>query len=521
MSCKKSGTTASSGNGKSGEQKDDNFLAKTARSIRDKVQGLTGDVKEKTQNLTRNSESKNKRKRLRNRKTKDTETNSSSKSATSNTKDSDSDSNDENGSIKPRSPRSIPPGTGDKSDISRSKPSSSSSEIEKTNPERSARLKIPSNQSPSNNSASKPSDDDSVRKPSHSSSNKESNGDTDGDEVTNKRSSTKKNTDKVHLSFDGVSTVDDLLNRIDETVEQAKLVIEGGSGKIGLNIDRVPSAAKLPPSDLEKRPKEEVKDKNIKVDKQEETPKNKEEQVEDKEEPIHIEYNEIHTIGDLLGKVSHEQGNRKVILENEPGNSNSITAEKPTNSSSITFPTSKNPNNDDDSDDDDDTSTATKSILKKSQDPSSLDTTTKTLSFQDDQIHVNLENVQNLADLLDCVDDAVQQVPVVIDTKSQEKKRQAPLPPNQKNNNNELKPKTSVSTKEQEGTSMTANDENTKDESLQVTSTEETALELDNKQTKDVETLTLKISRFDDNEPRLSSSTSNNKKEEDEEVDRL
>ncbi|CAF0910453.1 unnamed protein product [Rotaria sordida] len=495
MSCKKSGTTASSGNGKSGEQKDDNFLAKTARSIRDKVQGLTGDVKEKTQNLTRNSESKNKRKRLRNRKTKDTETNSSSKSATSNTKDSDSDSNDENGSIKPRSPRSIPPGTGDKSDISRSKPSSSSSEIEKTNPERSARLKIPSNQSPSNNSASKPSDDDSVRKPSHSSSNKESNGDTDGDEVTNKRSSTKKNTDKVHLSFDGVSTVDDLLNRIDETVEQAKLVIEGGSGKIGLNIDRVPSAAKLPPSDLEKRPKEEVKDKNIKVDKQEETPKNKEEQVEDKEEPIHIDYNEIHTIGDLL--------------------------EKPTNSSSTTLPTSKNPNNDDDGDDDDDTSTATKSILKKSQDPSSLDTTTKTLSFQDDQIHVNLENVQNLGDLLDCVDDAVQQVPVVIDTKSQEKKRQAPLPPNQNNNNNELKPKTSVSTKEQEGTSMTANDANTKDESLQVTSTEETALELDNKQTKDVETLTLKISRFDDNEPRLSSSTSNNKKEEDEEVDRL
>ncbi|CAF4184209.1 unnamed protein product [Rotaria sordida] len=97
----------------------------------------------------------------------------------------------------------------------------------------------------------------------------------------------------------------------------------------------------------------------------------------------------------------------------------------------------------------------------------------------------------------------------------------APLPPNQNNNNNELKPKTSVSTKEQEGTSMTANDANTKDESLQVTSTEETALELDNKQTKDVETLTLKISRFDDNEPRLSSSTSNNKKEEDEEVDRL
>ncbi|CAF0802852.1 unnamed protein product [Rotaria sordida] len=495
MSCKKSGTTASSGNGKSGEQKDDNFLAKTARSIRDKVQGLTGDVKEKTQNLTRNSESKNKKKRLRNRKTKDTEMNSSSKSGTSNTKDSDSDSdsNDENGSIKPRSPRSIPLGTGDKSDISRSKPSSSS-EIEKTNPERSARLKIPSNQSPSNNSASKPSDDDLVRKPSHSSSNKESNGDTDGDEVTNKRSSTKKNIDKVHLSFDGVSTVDDLLNRIDETVEQAKLVIEGGSGKIGLNIDRVPSAAKLPSSDLEKRPKE-VKDKNIKVDKQEETPKNKEEQVEDKEEPIHIDYNEIHTIGDLL--------------------------EKPTNSSSTTLPTSKNPNNDDDGDDDDDTSTATKSILKKSQDPSSLDTTTKTLSFQDDQIHVNLENVQNLGDLLDCVDDAVQQVPVVIDTKSQEKKRQAPLPPNQNNNNNELKPKTSVSTKEQEGTSMTANDANTKDESLQVTSTEETALELDNKQTKDVETLTLKISRFDDNEPRLSSSTSNNKKEEDEEVDRL
>lgn len=50
--------TSVSGGGKHGEKKEGNFLTKTAQSIRDKVQGLTDEVKEKTQNLKHGSESK-------------------------------------------------------------------------------------------------------------------------------------------------------------------------------------------------------------------------------------------------------------------------------------------------------------------------------------------------------------------------------------------------------------------------------------------------------------------------------
>jgi len=62
--------------------------------------------------------------------------------------------------------------------------------------------------------------------------------------------------------------------------------------------------------------------------------------------------------------------------------------------------------------------------LKTSQDPSSLDTSTKTSSFEDDKIHVNIEGVHDLDELLDRLDDAVQHVPVIIDTKHEEEKRQ-------------------------------------------------------------------------------------------------
>lgn len=54
------GTTASGG--KHGEKKDENFLMKTAHSIRDKVHEFTDEVKEKTHNLTHGGESKKSKK---------------------------------------------------------------------------------------------------------------------------------------------------------------------------------------------------------------------------------------------------------------------------------------------------------------------------------------------------------------------------------------------------------------------------------------------------------------------------
>ena len=55
---KKLSTTASASSGKHGEKKDENFLTKTAHSIRDKVHGFTDEVKEKTHNLTHTGDSK-------------------------------------------------------------------------------------------------------------------------------------------------------------------------------------------------------------------------------------------------------------------------------------------------------------------------------------------------------------------------------------------------------------------------------------------------------------------------------
>ncbi|CAF4272783.1 unnamed protein product [Rotaria sp. Silwood2] len=505
MDSKKSGATASSGTGQHGDKKDDNFFSKTARSIRDKVQELTDEVKEKKHTLTRITESK-KIKKNKNKKIQDTKMSPSSKSAPAGTQDSDSNSdlNDEDSTLKPSSQYPTHSRAADKPDISSSKPPPSSSRTDNNTAGPPTRFKISSNNSASNASASKPSDDyknvavaataatasssskqsnNSATKHPSSSLNKDSessiddlNDETDDDEITSTPSSTKNNTDQVHISFDGVSTVDDLLNRIDETVEKAKLIIDGGSDRIALSIDRVPYVPKHSLPDLEQKPKEKDEEKKIKVEKQEETPKKednrKKKQVEDKEEedddddddePIRIDYNEVHTIEDLLLKVDNKRGSRKVVLENESDDSNSITVKKSTDQSSTILPTSTTSN------DNDDKSTPMKSILKTSQDPSSLDITTKISSFQDDQIHVNLQSVQNIGDLLDSIDDAVQHTPIIIHAKRQEKKRQA--------------------------------------------------IQSDNKQTKDTEISTFKISQRNDNQQTSSSSTSKKKKDEDEEVD--
>lgn len=55
---KKTTTTTATKTGKKDDKKDENILEKTAHSIRDKVHGLTDEVKEKAHHLTHNDDKK-------------------------------------------------------------------------------------------------------------------------------------------------------------------------------------------------------------------------------------------------------------------------------------------------------------------------------------------------------------------------------------------------------------------------------------------------------------------------------
>ena len=127
-----------------------------------------------------------------------------------------------------------------------------------------------------------------------------------------------------------------------------------------------------------------------------------EDEDEDEIEPIRINYNDIQSIDDLLSKVNRQPGNRKILFENLPNRSTTIVLQESSNSprnpplkseqsAEILIPSSRNPTQDDDS------SSPPKSLLKTSQNPSALDTSTKTSSFHDDQIHVNIENAQGIS----------------------------------------------------------------------------------------------------------------------------
>lgn len=183
----------------------------------------------------------------------------------------------------------------------------------------------------------------------------------------------------------GVATVDDLLDRIDKAIEQAKIIVEGGKGQIALTIDDNPKAPTPTVADLEKKPVEEKPDET------------------NPEEPIRFHRGDVHTIEDLLVKVNNQPGSRKVVMEK--------SSETPTSPSGTTSDNEEGP-------------TAPKSILKTSQNPSSMETSTKTASFEDDQVHVNVEGVKSVDELLDRIDDTVQQVPVVISPSASEEKKQ-------------------------------------------------------------------------------------------------
>jgi hypothetical protein len=198
-------------------------------------------------------------------------------------------------------------------------------------------------------------------------------------------------------------------------------VESGNKGKIGLNIHQTQTAPTPSPADLEKKyaiAKIEDDNKKVEGDKNE-------------DEPIRINYNDIHKIEDILLQINQQPGHRKVVLEHAPNNSGSATTEKQhTSVSSPLHPTGTNENDTSPTsttNENDDSSAPPKSILKTSQDPSSMGTSTKTSSFQNDQIHVNIEGIQSVDDLLDRVDDAVQNVPVIIETKHVEEKRQGLL----------------------------------------------------------------------------------------------
>ena len=220
----------------------------------------------------------------------------------------------------------------------------------------------------------------------------------------------------------GIVTVDDLLNRIDETVENSKLVVKNGKENTAVNIQQTqkppaaanpeqkpaeqkpaqnpatnsekkpaePTNAPKPAADAEKKPAEPANAQN---------PEATDEKRED--DPIRLNYLEIKSIGDILLKINDQPGNRRVVLENAP---NPNTAENK-----------------------DAAASGPKSILKSSQDPSSTDTSTKVAALDDNEIHVDLAGVQKLDDLLDRIDETVAQVPVVIETDPREEKKEGQL----------------------------------------------------------------------------------------------
>jgi hypothetical protein len=264
------------------------------------------------------------------------------------------------------------------------------------------------------------------------------------------------------LSFhylSGVETVDDLLERIDEAIEKAKIVVNSGQEK---------PANK--PADAEKKPDDKPKG----------------------DEPIRVPYGDMHKIEDLLALVNNQPGKRKVVLEGAPAQANSGAAQKSSNpppagaspaanndkpdsattekktetpSASTTEKKTEGPSattTEKKTDAPSASSTEKKtetpsasstekktetpsasttekktetpsaaSTEKKTETPSSTKTTEKTTEKQpaandsspteQDQIHVNIQDVKSVDDLLDRIDQAVQKVPIVIDTTPRDK----------------------------------------------------------------------------------------------------
>ncbi|CAF3394260.1 unnamed protein product [Rotaria socialis] len=350
----KHGTTAgaSSKPEKNNQKKDENVFSKAVHQIEEKVHDLTDGVKEKAHHLTHMDDAQ---KDKNTKKTKDTMKPSSKPSNVA--KKVSSDGKDENLS-KPPAPPSSP-----------AEPQSGH-EVNDANPEHSS--KPASNEAQSAKSVDPPMSSESkqtTNKPNSVPSNAmESNPSPTEDNSNN----------KVHISFNGVETVDDLLERIDEAVENAKVVVDTRKNKSASNGKKEETSNT---NDIEKKT-----------------------EVETEKEPIHITYNDVHQLKDLLALVNNQPGHRKVVLEGVPKKTNVITLTKTDNSSTAKFPeTTKN--------EPEDVSTKEKSVENGS---CSVDKS----SSKSDLIHINIENIENVNDLLNRIDDAVENIRVVIDTES-------------------------------------------------------------------------------------------------------
>ncbi|CAF0721617.1 unnamed protein product [Adineta steineri] len=496
MDKKKSSASASSSHNKTSEKKEENFFTKTAHSIRDKVHDLTDEVKEKTHNLTHSNAKKDKKDSIP--KAKDGKPNHASKPAASGKKGSSSDSSDEDGPPKttkrpslrlekPKdnardtgrgpSPGSKPPPSttisdnksaaaptsskrpADKpsddhkdshatarssDDKSAEKPSVGPSSTNKSNDpaktDDKSTTKISAGPSTTNkpNDSTKPDDKSTIKTSAGPSSSNKT------DDTTKRSSAENDNNDRVHLSFDGVSTVDDLLDRIDEAIEGAKIILEGDKSKTNFNIGGKIDKPRPTPADLERKPLKKSEDKNKVA--------TSESEDENEDEPIRINYNDIHRIEDLLLLIHKQPGNRNVVLENAPDDS--VLVQKNTNQTSTVSPSTSKENEippiPTTPNEDDDPLAPQRSILKSSQDPSSSSTSTKTASFDNDQIHVDIEGVQNLDNLLERIDNAVENVPVIIDTKPEGEKRQAPQPPIQTDTTTQVITKVTIPSQKRE-----------------------------------------------------------------------
>ncbi len=217
-----------------------------------------------------------------------------------------------------------------------------------------------------------------------------------------------------------MKTVDDLLERIDSAVEKAKIVVNDGKDKPSLNKNDEQNAAAPSANNAAKKP--------------------------EGDEPIRIVYSDIHKIEDLIAAVNNQPGHRPVVLEGAPGQSSSVSVQKSDNpppaaatneskDASTTVKTTETPSSKTTAEKTETPSSTTiaktketpdsTTTVKKTETPSSSTTTAKTTenppssndpsSPQVDQIHVNIENVQSVDDLLDRIDEAVQKAPVVID----------------------------------------------------------------------------------------------------------
>ena len=224
--------------------------------------------------------------------------------------------------------------------------------------------------------------------------------------------------------FIGIVTVDDLLDRIDETVENSKVIIgNGNAAAVGNDQQKTPqppatnsetkttvtnTETNAPPSNTTEKTTVKSTDTKAPVPNAESgsveptnTKSSSEIDTKNENEPIRLNYSEIQKIGDILEKINDQPGNRRVLLENAP-DTKSTTEKK-------------------------DTAAAPKSILKSSQDPSSAETSTKVSEVDDNEILVDVAGVQKLDDLLDRIDETVEKLPVAIETSPNEAKKEGQL----------------------------------------------------------------------------------------------